>query len=252
LWWKKDFIAGADGRTVDREIIVTENERKILSFDQGAIHLAYMWTGLTRAVDQDDVVVFDLRLTSQFLLPVASLSRDFSGLLTVFQDEVSQRLPKSFFDLGTEELARVRFVGYFGGQSCSAEIVICYPNSKLNVCIQELNVPSLCGTRIFSGAESILPAYVNPRTRGEAIDFVRNYIQECIDSAAPDCQGGHLHIAEVTRGGFSWVIPPTATREKKLTHPTTKNQALSSYSNLLFPLKQSGQGGVGTVIFHVP
>lgn len=49
-------------------------------------------------------------------------------------------------------------------------------------------------------------------TLQDAIEVARDYTQRCVDNqdVIPDCAGfaGHVHVAALTRFGFSWVIPP--------------------------------------------
>jgi hypothetical protein len=47
-------------------------------------------------------------------------------------------------------------------------------------------------------------------TAQEALKFVSDYIQDCIDNPEPDCfiVGGRRHIAHLDSDGFSWVEEP--------------------------------------------
>ena len=63
----------------------------------------------------------------------------------------------------------------------------------------------------FSAAKSVSDALpkCSAQSEEEAIEFVRNYIQTCIDSGESDCRdmGGRAHLG-ITASGFSWVVAP--------------------------------------------
>jgi hypothetical protein len=52
----------------------------------------------------------------------------------------------------------------------------------------------------------------------EAIDMVQEYAEMCIASNAsiPDCKNlkGHIHVASIEKGGFTWVIEPIRGNEQ--------------------------------------
>ena len=115
-------------------------------------------------------------------------------------------------NMDREELARAVFVGYFGSQPFTLQIQVLYPAAVLMIYPSEIHMPPQHHKTIFSGAESIYPPYADrkPQTSAEAISFVHEYIQDCVDSDNPDCAGigGHVHIAEIKRQESRWIIPP--------------------------------------------
>jgi hypothetical protein len=209
------FIIGADGRRMDSvtKTIEIENARKVFLFESGAIRLSYAWTGTTQAFGTGGPVYDLLAATKEVLPLVASGSKDFVPFLSEFCKALSTRLPLQMTNMPKEELARVILVGYFQGKSFSAQIQVLYPLSFLMV-YPEVQFPAQYQKTIFSGAESIFPSYAgrNPQSGAEAINFVREYIRECADSANPDCVGigGHIHIAEVKPEQSRWVIEPSS------------------------------------------
>jgi hypothetical protein len=69
---------------------------------------------------------------------------------------------------------------------------------------------------LLSGSAILFERFDRPEntTLTLAAKSVREYTQDCVDQSftVPDCAsfGGHIHVATVTRDGFSWVIPPIA------------------------------------------
>lgn len=208
------FIIGADGRRMDREVITTEQAKKLFWFESETIRLVYAWSGTTQTFAKNNEILHDVFAASETILPIAAFSGkdSFASFVDVFCKVLYKTLPARITNMSREELARVLFVGYFQGQPCSAKIELLYSNSFLTPDV-EIHIPAQFYRSIFSGAESVfLKSYANcePQSSAEAIDFVRNYIQDCVDSPAPDCIGigGHIHIAELTPERFSWVVSP--------------------------------------------
>jgi len=103
-------------------------------------------------------------------------------------------------------------IGYFHSTPFKAEIKILVEDQMLKpVMISQCQLPLHPLKDIFSGSQRAFEGFesVHPADRVEALKFVRNYIQACIDR--PDSlqtYGGHIHIAELDQNEFDWVEPP--------------------------------------------
>jgi hypothetical protein len=73
-------------------------------------------------------------------------------------------------------------------------------------------------TTVFGDMETagklLQPVYLQ-----EAIDMVHEYANTCVESSASieDCAnlGGNVHVASITKYGFSWVIEPIEDETEK-------------------------------------
>lgn len=212
------FVIGADGLAIDSVSgEASKNVRKILTLENGSTRLAYAWTGTTQTFDRNGKCHYDLDTLSMAVVPLAVRSVDFPAFLTFVCASLQKGLPQ-IENCPKTELARVRFVGYFQGIPCSGNIVIAHSSGLLTPRSDQVSVPASYHKRVFSGAQSVFSKYSNwvPDSESQAIDFVRSYIQECIDSSEPDCAaiGGHLHIAKITPSCLSWVLPPVSVKIK--------------------------------------
>jgi hypothetical protein len=209
------FVIGADGRRMESGVIVSEKIQKIFWFEWEEIRIAYAWAGTTMALNREEKSMLDVLTASQeSLLDAAQLEPDsFVSFFSFFCSFLYKRIPSRITNMPDGELARGVIVGHYRGTPCKAEIELRYVNSYLNPNVELHTSIECCHRRIFSGAESVfLKSYTEckPQSRTEAIDFVRNYIQDCVDSSDADCIGigGRVHIAELTPENISWIDPP--------------------------------------------
>src|SRR5258708_462742 len=193
------FVIGADGRRFDSKtgIFETDDARKVFLFESEAVRLAYAWTGTIAASDKDGLV-YNLQAASEEILPQAAKSdgSNFASFVSVCCTALAAKLPVQITNMPKAELARGIFVGYFTGEAFSLQIRILYPCS-VRMALPQIHFPAQYHKSIFSGAESAFSskyANWNPQSGAEASKFVREYIQDCVDSSNPDCAGIGGHI----------------------------------------------------------
>jgi hypothetical protein len=218
------FIVGADGLRVaaDKSTILSETAQKLFLFQTNATQLIYAWCGTTQFFGRDGNCLFDFLVQTHPLLTMASLygPTDFvaflhfirTGLDTILRQSRLVKSGDSFpIDLNSE-LARVLLVGYFKGEPCKAEIATFLQNGMLMpVTIPQIQFPSQHARDIFSGSKKAFARFEQtyPQDRDQAIGFVRDYIQACIENPDPgQIFGGRIHMAELNPMGFRWVDAP--------------------------------------------
>jgi hypothetical protein len=199
------FFIAADGRLVEKGIVVSDTQQKIFQFDDAHLHIAFAWTGVTQTEE------YNLPYISKFALRGAAKSSNFCGFIDRLVSEINNHLPPQMSNTPAE-IARMALVGYYREKPCFAEIIVRYENDILTPSVVTQIPANLC-RRIFVGAESVFSKWMAddlPYKRDQAINFSTGYIQDCINSANLDCAniGGMLHAAELTPSGFSWIIPP--------------------------------------------
>lgn len=209
------YVIGADGRQIDSKTKTIESDtaQKIFAFESETVRLAYAWTGTTQVYATDQTCLYDLARVTKKVLPAVELfgRSSWADFIFRFCEGLRAELP-ACIENSPNEIAKVILVGFFKGVPCLAEIKIAYINFLFQPEIQ-IHAPDGYKKRIFTGAKSACSSryqLCKPQNNMEAIRFVKEYLQDCIESAETDCQaiGGHIHIGVVTPIGFSWIIPP--------------------------------------------
>lgn len=208
------YVIGADGRQIDSKTrtIQSDKAQKIFPFETETVRLAYAWTGTTQVYAPDESCLYDLGRVTKRILPAVELfgRNSWADFISRFCEGLKTQLPVCI-ENPPKELAKIILVGFFRGVPCQAEVKVLYPDSVFQPRVK-IQSPSGYGTRVFAGAESTYARYQScrPQKNAEAVRFVRDYIQDCIESSETDCRaiGGHLSIAAVTPNGFSWTIAP--------------------------------------------
>jgi hypothetical protein len=208
------FVIGADGRKVNsgEKTIQSDTVQKIFPFESEVVRLAYAWTGTTEAYAENGACLYDLGRVTKRILPSVDLfgRNSWAEFISRFCEGLKTQLPICL-ENAPKDIAKAIFVGFFRGIPCQSEIKIAYSDSIFQPQVK-IQIPAEHNKRVFTGAESAYSRYQyqRPQNNAEAISFVREYIQDCVESRESDCQaiGGHLHVAAVTPIEFFWVIPP--------------------------------------------
>jgi hypothetical protein len=219
------FIVGADGLRMNSSgTVVSETAQKLFPFQSKDTQLLYSWCGTTQFYDRDGACIFDFISQSEPLLTAAILyaHADFAaflqfvkaGLYVLLRQSRLIKRGDSFQINLNSELARMLITGYFKGEPCMADIGIDLENGVLvPPVIRRVNLP-LHGLRdVFSGSKKAFEPFedIYPINREEAISFVCDYIQACINGPDPgQAYGGRIHVAELTPVGFAWVKCPAS------------------------------------------
>jgi hypothetical protein len=226
VYTSEGFIMGADGLAIDGVSgEAVKNIQKIFLFEKGTTRLAYAWTGTTEVYDKEGRGGWDLGALSKVIIPTAEKGGDFAAFLTIFCEALRYQLPQ-IDNCPKSEIARVRFVGYFHGIPCSGNVRIAHSNGFLTPYNDQVRIPAEPHKSVFSGAQSVSSKYSDwmPDSEERAIDFVRQYIQDCVDSPDSDCAGigGRLHIVKITPAKLLWVLPPV-----QVSNPSVSNSNAS-------------------------
>jgi hypothetical protein len=149
-----------------------------------------------------------------------------SDALKSYIDMARQHYPGS---VGKKPITML-LVGYFNGEACWFEVTFTEWTSDPAICPRE---PLHYGACFARGSDIIKKAmykehdprfsrYTKVPTDGMSLtdgeDFAKGYIEACKTPLARqldrDCEhiGGNVHVAQVTRLGFRWVIPPKGGR----------------------------------------
>lgn len=217
------FVIGADGRQLDRDKkIVSESSQKIFNFKSRQVDVAYAWCGETSVINQSKEVLYDLYQITRVALTsaVQMAHRQFPSFIQQCCTGIYEGIIKSPIvrqitnpDSSPESKARMLLNGYFYGQPFMAEFHV-RETDRIRVQAERVSMPLSPPTRyLFNGCARQNEKYKNalPTDTREALKFISDYIQECIDNSDPDCLGigGHRHIAHLTPDGFYWIDPPT-------------------------------------------
>jgi hypothetical protein len=217
------FVIGADGRSLGKDRkVVCDHSRKIFEFKHQHVNVAYAWCGETHVVNESSEMLYDLNsITLEALssaLQVADgeffifIQKCCEGILeNIGKSPVVRRLTSSD-SVPNEAKARMLLNGYFDGVPFTAEFYV-RETDRIRVRAENVYLPIPTPTRnLFSGCKEQNAKYATtlPETAKEALGFVSDYIQACIDNSVPDCfiVGGHRHIARLDSHGFSWVEEP--------------------------------------------
>ena len=164
------------------------------------------WCGTTQFYDRDGACIFDFISQSEPLLTAAILyaHADFAaflqfvkaGLYVLLRQSRLIKRGDSFQINLNSELARMLTTGYFKGEPCMADIGIDLENGVLvPPVIRRVNLP-LHGLRdVFSGSKKAFEPFedIYPINREEAISFVCDYIQACVNGPVVlPSKTGHL------------------------------------------------------------
>ena len=217
------FVIGADGRQLGKDKkIFTESAQKIFNFNYRHVDVAYAWCGETSVVNESNEVLYDLYgLTGVALSSAVQLTRkQFApfiqqSCLGIYEGIIKSPIVRQIANSDSlpESKARMLLNGYFDGQPFMAEFHV-RDTDKIRVQAERVLMPIPSPTRnLFNGCAHQNEKYKNvlPATTREALKFVSDYIQECIDNSDADCfgMGGHRHIAHLTSDGFYWIDAPT-------------------------------------------
>jgi hypothetical protein len=214
------FVIGADGRSLGKDKkVVCDCSQKIFNFKRQHIDVVYAWCGETHVLNESNELLYDLNTITQKALSSVAQGNDFVLFLKGCRDGIFDNLVKSPIvrkitnsnSVSTEK-ARMLLNGYFHGEPFTAEIYI-RDVDRIRIDVDNILKPIPSPTRnLFSGCNEQNAKYANVSlvTAQEALKFVSDYIQDCIDNPEPDCfiVGGRRHIAHLDSDGFSWVEEP--------------------------------------------
>jgi hypothetical protein len=220
------FIVGADGFRMDESTgqVKHASVQKLFSFASGEIRLIYGWCGTTQMFNKVGECLFDFIGLSESLLTAASRygANDLPSFLRFIQTGIYALMTNSKLVKGSEshsfdlngELARLLIAGYFNGVPFFADVGVRLHDSKIVLPkIQRFCYPLQKSVDVFSGSRLAYVGFetTSPENREEALAFVTDYIQACIEKPDPGKQfGGHVHIAELTPTSFNWIQPPAS------------------------------------------
>jgi hypothetical protein len=216
------FVIGADGRTLGKDKkVVCDCSQKIFNFKRQHIDVVYAWCGETHVVNESNDVLYDLNVIAQEALSSAFqiAGTDFfifiqkccEGIYDgIIKTPVVRRLTNSNFE--PEAKARMLLNGYFDDVPFMTEVCV-RETDRIRVRAEKVYNPILPPTRnLFNGCKEQNEKFANvlPATAIEALKFVSDYIQACIDNPDPGCfvVGGRRHIAHLTSGSFYWIEAP--------------------------------------------
>ncbi len=217
------FVIGADGRTLGKDRrVVCDCSQKIFDFKFQYVSAAYAWCGETHVVNESDEILYDLNtITRESLNSAIQISnRDFfvfiqeccKGILDgIVKTPVVRKVTNSD-STPSEARARMLLNGYFDGVPFMTQFYI-RDTDRIRVRAENVYMPIPVPTsNLFSGCNDQNSKYakVLPTTAKEALKFVSDYIQACIDNPDPDCfiVGGRRHIGRLDSDGFSWIERP--------------------------------------------
>jgi hypothetical protein len=216
------FVIGSDSRQLGKgNTIFSEASQKIFNFNYRHVDAAYAWCGETKAINESNQVLYDLyEITRAALTSAVQAGRiPFPSFIQQCCDGIYEGIIKSPIvrqitnaDSSPESRARMLLNGYFYRQPFMAEFHL-RDKDRIRVQAENASMPLPSPTRnLFNGCARQNEKYksVLPTTTHEALKFVSDYIQECIDNSDPDCfgMGGHLHMAHLTSDGFYWIDAP--------------------------------------------
>jgi hypothetical protein len=120
-------------------------------------------------------------------------------------------------DIGLPE-SKLFLVGYGNGVPMWAELVFSNTGTRFYPPVLAYVTPSPRRFMVFSGSTTVYgdmevaEKLSQPLNLREATSMVHEYAQTCVTGSASieDCSnlGGHIHVATITKEGFSWVIEP--------------------------------------------
>jgi hypothetical protein len=93
-------------------------------------------------------------------------------------------------------------LSYRKGQPWVSEISV-FKNGRTWDCRVEEYVPS-GEVNLVSGPGGV---FDTPRSLNEAKNLITLYLEDCVAHPTDEI-GGHIHIAQFTSDGFSWIRPP--------------------------------------------
>jgi hypothetical protein len=223
VYTQDGFIVGADGlRISTRGDIVSTSAQKLFPISDRNAELIYGWSGTTQFFGHDGQCIFDFLSQTEPLMRAACLyaHTDFAAFLRFICTGWYVLLMQSKLTKGGDtfpikldrEIARLLIAGYFKGEPCVADIGVRHDNGTLTLpVVQRMSLPLQASRDVFSGSKTAFEPFKEtyPQNRDDAVNFVRSYIQACVDKPDPgQSYGGHIHIAELDPSGFRWIIAP--------------------------------------------
>jgi hypothetical protein len=221
VWSPEGFVIAADGFQVATSRLATYNAQKIFHtpfhHDSGFV---YACAGTTQ-------IGFQSGRSFGFIQATKRVTDNLSG--TPFPNdpadyfnEIGGRLFQELLDSAADpDLgdSRLLFVGYANGSPLWAELIFSntgtrfYPPVLARVTHSPRQFMVFAGSTTVYGDMQIAGKLFQPVYLKEAIGMVHEYAQMCIENNTiiEDCTnlGGHIHVATITKEGFSWVIEPT-------------------------------------------
>jgi hypothetical protein len=193
------FVIGADGRTFNelRQKIESDTERKIFMFENQAASVVFAWAG-TVTVRTSDFYLSLVDETHDLLLQL-----DFNGC---FAQELNAKLKGRLRAIRTNdsrERASGTFLSYRKSQPWISEISVFKSGGTWDCCVDENAANGEIA--IVSGPSR---GFEKPRSLSEAKSAIKAYLEDCVADPTEEEIGGHIHIAEFTLEGFSWIQPP--------------------------------------------
>jgi hypothetical protein len=229
------FVIAADGKLgcedPDASDAARQEERadaqKIfeISSDGRSMAYAFLGTVLNKTAGYDLVSECTQQVSTLSAVPFQSSAGyvcTLSDALKSHIDMARQHCPGSVGDKPITML----LVGYFKEEPCWFDVT--FRNSSPDPAVEPRD-PLHCGEWVALGSEVVkramyeehdpgFAAYVKVPTVGMSLkdgeNFAKGYIEACKTPLArrldPFCDriGGDVHVAQVTRLGFNWVIPP--------------------------------------------
>jgi hypothetical protein len=230
VWSPQGFAIAADGIEVldGVETTIKEGIQKI--FDTTFINetgFAWAWVGNVGA-ELKSGSRYDLKEITQRVM--AGLPDDaYLDDPESYFDRIALRI---FYELPTDVILsgledgddEIIFVGYLAGKPLWREIIFQRRGAMFLQYVVTEPKTSLGDFYVFAGSSTVRKqmqdsgALRQPLDLSEAINAVYTYTKTCVESRGSvlDCKnlGGHIHVAAVTREGFSWDIEPIREKEQ--------------------------------------
>jgi len=221
------FAIAADGRRVSiKGEYMNDNAQKIWpAVSPGKFAIAYGWCGNTRL--EGDTVCLDFPTVSRFVFseiskgqsdaPMTNLLQNFVGgihrRLRCFLEGIDPALSSVTLP---ETIAQVLLAGYIGSNPIQMIGTFSHRDGKVQSVDLRSYDPVANDFLLLSGSATLFRAFQGPGNTSLQIatSNAGRYAQDCVDNrdTVSDCAsfGGYVHVANVTKDGFSWVIPPIA------------------------------------------
>jgi hypothetical protein len=228
VWSPEGFAISADGREVSTDPNKpSEDVQKIFCtpFANGT-GFAWAWVGYV-GIEFVSGRRYDLKeITRRVMakLPDDAYLDQPEDYFRRIANGIFYELP-TYIDLPHRTDDEVIFVGYLAGKPLWAEIVFqpreggFVPPVVIEPKIEPRNFHAFAGSKTICKQMKDEGKLSQPVRLSEAITAVHEYAKTCVESKAsvPDCRefGGTVHVATVTKDGFSWVVEPANSQCEK-------------------------------------
>jgi len=202
------FVIGADGMRQRTDGSVRLDAQKVFPLQTDGVDLACGWAGIVG----NDLVEF-AAVTKKAFGITATQSKHPCDYIENLVETVHRSIPGNFwpvFHPTGKELTLVIFAGYFKGEPILSKFQLAASMGRPE------HLEGCRGVVPVTGSETVFqefkPRAYKIKSLEHSREFVEDYIRECSERRGiePDCAGigGHIHIAQITPDGFSWLIEP--------------------------------------------